>query len=137
MNPDFDALIKNYDVLLFTETKTDNFDVLKIPCDYDVHFKNRKKLKNKSGGIVVIYKTYFSNYSKFLDSDSDFVHWIEISMYVEIIIISESLSFTNNIFSFLLLIVSYCSKASIVSNLVFGRVGIFFRRSLYNDSDAL
>ena len=45
MNPDFDTLIKNYDVLLFTETKTDNFDVLKIPCDYDVHFKTEKSSK--------------------------------------------------------------------------------------------
>jgi len=71
--------------LLFTETKTDNFDVLKIPCDYDIHFKNRKKFKNKSGSIVVIYKKYLSNYLKFLDSDSNFVQWIEISKNISLL----------------------------------------------------
>jgi predicted methyltransferase len=59
--------------------------VLKIPCDYDVHFKNRKKFKNKSGGIVVIYKEYLSNYFKILDSDSDFVQWIEITKNISLL----------------------------------------------------
>jgi hypothetical protein len=31
LNPDFDSLINMYDILLFTETKTDKFDVLKLP----------------------------------------------------------------------------------------------------------
>ena len=33
LNPDFDSLINMYDILLFTETKTDKFDVLKLPND--------------------------------------------------------------------------------------------------------
>ena len=59
--------------------------MLKIPCDYDVDFKNRKKFKNKSGGIVVIYKEYLSNYFKILDSDSDFVQWIEITKNISLL----------------------------------------------------
>jgi hypothetical protein len=34
LNPDFDLLIKSYDVLIFTETKTDEFDELKLPEEY-------------------------------------------------------------------------------------------------------
>jgi hypothetical protein len=94
---------------LLTERKTDQFDVLNIPTDYNFHFKvfsgffgflhrhditeillkvelntinhfkNRKKCINKSGGIVVIFKKKMSLKMKFVDFDSNFVQWIEIS----------------------------------------------------------
>jgi hypothetical protein len=43
LNPDFDLLIKSYDVLIFTETKTDEFDELKLPEEYTYFAKHRKK----------------------------------------------------------------------------------------------
>jgi hypothetical protein len=47
LNPDFDLLIKSYDVLFFTETKTDEFDELKLPEEYTYFAKHRKKSKKK------------------------------------------------------------------------------------------
>ena len=47
MNPDFDLLIKSYDVLIFTETKTDEFVELKLPEEYTYFAKQRKKSKKK------------------------------------------------------------------------------------------
>jgi hypothetical protein len=34
LNPDFTSLIENYDILVFQETKTDEFDQLLLPKDY-------------------------------------------------------------------------------------------------------
>ena len=41
LNPDFDLLIKSYDVLIFTETKTDEFDELKLSEEYTYFAKNK------------------------------------------------------------------------------------------------
>jgi hypothetical protein len=50
LNPDFDLLIKSYDVLIFTETKTDEFDELKLPEEYTYFAKHRKKRKKIQAG---------------------------------------------------------------------------------------
>jgi hypothetical protein len=42
LNPVFDLLIKSYDVLIFTETKTDQFD--ELPEEYTYFAKHRKKM---------------------------------------------------------------------------------------------
>jgi hypothetical protein len=42
--------IKSYDVLIFTETKTDEFDELKLPEEYTYFAKDRKKLKKNQAG---------------------------------------------------------------------------------------
>ena len=60
LNPDFDLSIKSYDVLIFTETKTDEFDELKLPEEYTYFAKDRKKLKKKSSGIIVVLKKTLS-----------------------------------------------------------------------------
>jgi hypothetical protein len=44
LNPDFDLLIKSYDVLIFTDTKTDEFDELKLPEEHTYFAKH--KIKN-------------------------------------------------------------------------------------------
>ena len=56
LNPDFELFIKRYDIIVFVETKTNEFDELKLPNDYDYFIKNRKKCKKKSGGIAIVYK---------------------------------------------------------------------------------
>jgi hypothetical protein len=56
LNPDFDLLIKSYDVLIFTETKTDEFDELKLPEDYTYFAKQREKNHKNSGGIIIVFK---------------------------------------------------------------------------------
>lgn len=72
-------MIKEYDIICFLETKLDNHDVLNVPNGYDYVMKNRKKVKRKSGGIVVVYKKLLSNHISFLTSNSEFVQWLEIS----------------------------------------------------------
>jgi hypothetical protein len=49
LNPDFDLLIKSYDVLIFTETKTDEFDELKLPEEYTLQNTEKKFRKNQAG----------------------------------------------------------------------------------------
>ena len=50
LNPNFDLLIKSYDVLIFTETNTDEFDELKLTEEYTYFAKHRKKfIKNRVG----------------------------------------------------------------------------------------
>jgi hypothetical protein len=60
LNPDFDLSITSYDVLIFTETKTDEFDELKLPEEYTYFAKDRKKFKKKSSGIIVVLKKTLS-----------------------------------------------------------------------------
>ncbi|CAG2254109.1 unnamed protein product [Mytilus edulis] len=79
LNPDFATLIKSYDILIFTETKTDDLDDLKLPHDYTFYAKHRKKCKKKSGGIVVVYRKHLSKFLNFINSESEFVQWVEIS----------------------------------------------------------
>ena len=49
LNPDFDLLIKSYDVLIFTETKTDEFDELKLPEEYILQNTEKKIIKMQAG----------------------------------------------------------------------------------------
>lgn len=74
LNPDFVNLIKSYDILIFTETKTDELDDLKLPNEYSFYAKHRKK----SGGIVVVYRKFLSKFLNFINSESEFVQWVEI-----------------------------------------------------------
>ena len=59
LNPDFDLLIKSYDVLIFTETKTDEFDELKLSEEYTYFAKNKRFFFFKSGGIIVVFQKNF------------------------------------------------------------------------------
>jgi hypothetical protein len=78
LNPDFETLINNYDILVLVETKTDEYDNIKLPNEYACYAKHRKKIKKKSGGIIIIYRNIFSKFLKFIQSDSECVQWVEI-----------------------------------------------------------
>jgi hypothetical protein len=41
LNSDFGYMIKKYDILIFVETKTDEFDEIKLPGGYSSHVKHR------------------------------------------------------------------------------------------------
>jgi hypothetical protein len=73
LNPDFETLINNYDILVLVETKTDEYDNIKLPNEYACYVKHRKLFIKKSGGIIIIYKKILSNFLKFIQSDSEFV----------------------------------------------------------------
>ena len=79
LNPDFETLIKkNYDILVLVETKTDEYDNIKLPNEYTCYAKHRIFFKKKSGGIIIIYRKILSKFLKFIQSDSEFVQWVEI-----------------------------------------------------------
>jgi hypothetical protein len=55
-NPELEVLCSNYDILCFSESKLDQYDVIELK-----HFKslpplNRINVKRKSGGIVVFVR---------------------------------------------------------------------------------
>jgi hypothetical protein len=80
-------MIKKYDILIFVEIKTDEFDEINLPSGYSYHVKHRKKIKRKSGGIIIIYKDTISKCFTFPTSNSEFVQWVEIA--------NESSNFTK------------------------------------------
>jgi hypothetical protein len=45
LNPDFTSLIENSDILVFEETKTDEFDQLLLPKYYSFRAKHRTKFQ--------------------------------------------------------------------------------------------
>ena len=77
--PEFIELIKCYDFICLTETKTDDFDNVDIP-GYTFKLKNRKtKSKVKSGGIAFGYKNELENYVQTIETESNLVFWVKIS----------------------------------------------------------
>ena len=70
LNPNFCDIIKEYNIVGFLESKLDQYDVLNVPNGYDyIMKKNRKNVKRKSGGIVLLYKKHLSRYIHFTNSD--------------------------------------------------------------------
>ena len=79
LNPDFTSLIENSDILVFEETKTDEFDQLLLPKYYSFREKHRTKFQKKSGGIIIVFKNYLEPFLHFPDTESDFVQWLKLS----------------------------------------------------------
>ena len=54
-SPDFMSLISSNDILIATETKTDNADIPNVDIpNYTVHVKNHSKFKHESGGVDIL-----------------------------------------------------------------------------------
>ena len=82
MFPDFCDFIKEYDICLFVETKTDDFDVLNVPNGYKYVLKNRINCNKKSGGLAVVYRENLHCNLKFYKTKSEFVQWVQISKQI-------------------------------------------------------
>jgi hypothetical protein len=74
--PEFLDLIKLYDIIFFCETKLDSYD---LPEGYSFATKIRKKFARKSGGIITIYKKIYEKLIKYLNSESEYVQWVELT----------------------------------------------------------
>jgi hypothetical protein len=79
LNPDFDLLIKSYDVLIFIETKTDEFDELKLLEEYTYFAKHRKKNHKNASGMIIVFKKTLPKCLHFIKSDSEYVQWVEFT----------------------------------------------------------
>ena len=76
--PEFVNLLNKHDILCFTETKTDDLDVINHE-DFIFHIKNRKKISNfRSGGIALGYRKSLQNLIHPIKTDSQFVLWFSI-----------------------------------------------------------
>ena len=75
--PDFSEILNEYDLLFFSESKISETDIITFPgfCSFE---KQRKQFIRKSGGISVYFKNEHSKYIKKIDTDSEYVLWVEI-----------------------------------------------------------
>ena len=76
--PEFLTTISCYDILCIGETKLDSTDVISVP-GYTLLSQHRKqKFCRKSGGVGILYKDSLSNKLKLLETNSDYILWIQI-----------------------------------------------------------
>lgn len=80
--PDFLNFVCRYDILCFTEIKTDNTDVIDIPGDFVLMKKIFDITKVKSGGLIFVVKENLMEYIDITTSDYKFVFWFKLSKKV-------------------------------------------------------
>ena len=84
-DPEFRAVLKDYDLTLLSETHLDDADNDLVSeklrsVNLSVKFKNRKALSTyRSGGLCIIYSHVISNHISFIESNCELVQWIKIS----------------------------------------------------------
>ena len=77
-NPDFLETVSSYDILCFTETKTDKADIPLIEIPGFVCFpKNRTDLSiRKSGGVAIYVKQELASFVQVINSPCPYILWI-------------------------------------------------------------
>ena len=80
--PEFIDFVKNYDLVCFSESKIDATDIISFPgyCCYDQ--PRKQNYIRRSGGISVYFDEKLVNYISKIDTDSDYVLWIELSKHL-------------------------------------------------------
>ena len=79
--PEFNDLIAKYDILCFTESKTDDTDHINLP-GFEIYMKNRFKFKRiRSGGITLAVKCHLANYIHEIDTNSKYVKWFKLDKH--------------------------------------------------------
>lgn len=73
--------MNDFDLVCFTETKLDDFDDISND-DFVFECKNRKRYKNKSGGIALGYRKYLKDFVKVINTDSPYVLWLSLDKKV-------------------------------------------------------
>ena len=73
--------IKKFDILLLTETWTNEMSDMHIECfdHYALHRKRTRGAKRDSGGLAVYYKTYLDKYIELIKTSDDDILWIKLS----------------------------------------------------------
>lgn len=76
--PDFIDLVNSYDLICFSESKIDKFDVISFPGYGSFDQPRKQKYRRKSGGISVYFKEKVLKHLKKIDTDSDYILWFEL-----------------------------------------------------------
>ena len=75
---EFHDLIASKVILIFLESKSDEFDVFDVPTGYCYFAKHRSNFSKKNGGVVIVYIESHKKYQNFPKSSSEFVQWLII-----------------------------------------------------------
>lgn len=76
--PEFTDKIMEYDIFGVLETKTDRYDVISIDGYDYVQQPRKQKYFRKSGGIGVFIKETLSEHVHTIETDSDYVMWLNL-----------------------------------------------------------
>ena len=96
--PDFTEFVNNYDLMCFSGAKIDAADIISFPgyCCYDQ--PRKQTYSRKSGGISVYFKENVSKHISKIETESDYVLWIELSK--ELFKLDENIQMESEITSF-------------------------------------
>ena len=76
--PDFNELIQSFDIVTFTETKLDEFDIIRV-ISYIYNQTNRKQnVIRRSGGIAVLINDKIYKHFKYIETECEYVLWFKI-----------------------------------------------------------
>ena len=76
--PEFQDFISKYDLLILTETKTDDIDTIELN-DFIFCAKNRQTCsRTRSGGIVVGYRKSLAEYITPINTECKYVQWFKV-----------------------------------------------------------
>ena len=75
---DFEDMVKSYDLVCFTESKLDNTDIILFGGLYLFYSTEKTEILPQIRGILCLLKITFSKYIKQIDTDSDYILWLEI-----------------------------------------------------------
>ncbi|CAG2251665.1 unnamed protein product [Mytilus edulis] len=68
--PEFKDIIDNHEIVCLAETKTDDIDVINLPgYEFKMKKKTGKKLKTRSGSIIVGYKEHLKTMIEIIDTE--------------------------------------------------------------------
>ena len=68
LHPDFDYFVKSHDIVCISESKLSNTDIVNIQ-GYTSFYKNRKKYRRKSGGILLLVKDCYVKHLKIFENE--------------------------------------------------------------------
>ena len=64
--------------MCFVETKLDDTDIISLPDFQYISQPRKQAFLRRSGGIAFCFKEHLAKFVKHLDSDSDYIMWIQI-----------------------------------------------------------
>ena len=79
--PDFCELVNKYDLFCVCETKLEKYDVIDLHSCTFISQCRKQKFIRKSGGLGVFVRNGLSEYITQLDSESDYIMWLEVNKY--------------------------------------------------------